>query len=562
MIGAGALGCEQLKNFALMGVGTRGDGRVIVTDMDQIERSNLSRQFLFRNSDIGQMKSTAAAAAARAMNPEFRVDAHTNRLAADTLNVYNDAFYESLSGVCNALDNVPARVFSDSRCLLYHLPLMDGGTLGTNGDFQPIVPDVTGHYRAPGAEERGIPMCTLHHFPTSIEHTTMWAKDVFAGFFDDGPRAAQKAADDGFAARARADEAAAVATLEAAKTFLATERCESFADCVRWARLKFEQLFNWKIRDLQRSYPEDAVTDEGLPFWSGSKRYPRATVFDPADPVHALFVTAGSQIRARVSGIAAGGDVLALAAAVEVPPWAATSPPADPDFGALLAAVEAALVTPAAALPEEFEKDDDANGHVDFIAAAANIRALNYGIEPKERLAIKKIAGRIIPALATTTAMVCGFISLELYKVHALEQKKVGLFRHGVLDLSGPFFNLMIPREPEVQYVSPKTGRKYTVWDSWRLEGDLTLRELLAALEEKFGVTPECITAEAGCFYGMLPDDDPKMVARFERRVSEILATDFAAPLADGQTLLKIELVLPDAYTEEEAPPPVVLKVR
>ncbi|KAK8768825.1 hypothetical protein V5799_014708 [Amblyomma americanum] len=52
MVGAGAIGCELLKNFAMMGVGT-DNGCVHVTDMDVIERSNLNRQFLFRPRDVG-----------------------------------------------------------------------------------------------------------------------------------------------------------------------------------------------------------------------------------------------------------------------------------------------------------------------------------------------------------------------------------------------------------------------------------------------------------------------------------------------------------------------------
>jgi ubiquitin-activating enzyme E1 len=48
MIGAGALGCEYLKAFALMGVGCGEGGAVHVTDNDHIEISNLNRQFLFR----------------------------------------------------------------------------------------------------------------------------------------------------------------------------------------------------------------------------------------------------------------------------------------------------------------------------------------------------------------------------------------------------------------------------------------------------------------------------------------------------------------------------------
>jgi len=51
-VGAGAIGCEMLKNWALMGVGVGDGGHIIVTDMDIIEKSNLNRQFLFRPWDV------------------------------------------------------------------------------------------------------------------------------------------------------------------------------------------------------------------------------------------------------------------------------------------------------------------------------------------------------------------------------------------------------------------------------------------------------------------------------------------------------------------------------
>jgi ubiquitin-activating enzyme E1 len=58
--GAGAIGCEILKNWALMGLSAGPRGSIVVADMDLIERSNLSRQFLFRNDDIGHPKSISA----------------------------------------------------------------------------------------------------------------------------------------------------------------------------------------------------------------------------------------------------------------------------------------------------------------------------------------------------------------------------------------------------------------------------------------------------------------------------------------------------------------------
>ena len=53
IVGAGALGCELLKNYAMMGIATTNGSKIKITDMGQIEVSNLDRQFLFRKNDVG-----------------------------------------------------------------------------------------------------------------------------------------------------------------------------------------------------------------------------------------------------------------------------------------------------------------------------------------------------------------------------------------------------------------------------------------------------------------------------------------------------------------------------
>lgn len=187
VVGAGAIGCELLKNMALMGVGC-GDcdskGQIFVTDMDTIEKSNLNRQFLFRPWDIQKPKSTVAAAAVRSMNPAVRIEAHENRVGADTESVYNDSFFESLDVVANALDNVEARMYVDRRCVYYRLPLLESGTLGTKGNVQVVLPHLTESYSSSqDPPEKSIPICTLKHFPYAIEHTLQWARDTFEGIF-------------------------------------------------------------------------------------------------------------------------------------------------------------------------------------------------------------------------------------------------------------------------------------------------------------------------------------------------------------------------------------------
>jgi ubiquitin-activating enzyme E1-like protein 2 len=64
----------------------------------------------------------------------------------------------------------------------------------------------------------------------------------------------------------------------------------------------------------------------------------------------------------------------------------------------------------------EFEKDDDQNGHIDFIAFYTNFRAENYSINQIAQHEVKIKAGKIIPAIATTTAVVCGQVFIELLK--------------------------------------------------------------------------------------------------------------------------------------------------
>jgi molybdopterin/thiamine biosynthesis adenylyltransferase len=72
VIGAGAIGCELLKNFAMINMGAKGE--LLVTDPDHIETSNLSRQFLFREKHVKKAKSATACATLLQLNP--RLEGH------------------------------------------------------------------------------------------------------------------------------------------------------------------------------------------------------------------------------------------------------------------------------------------------------------------------------------------------------------------------------------------------------------------------------------------------------------------------------------------------------
>jgi ubiquitin-activating enzyme E1 len=85
LVGAGAIGCEMLKNWSMMGLAAGPKGSITVTDMDSIEKSNLNRQFLFRPKDLGAFKSDAASKAVAEMNPELQGKITSYQLAVGEL---------------------------------------------------------------------------------------------------------------------------------------------------------------------------------------------------------------------------------------------------------------------------------------------------------------------------------------------------------------------------------------------------------------------------------------------------------------------------------------------
>jgi len=134
MIGAGALGCEYVKAFALMGIGCSAEGKVTVTDNDNIEISNLNRQFLFRKTNIGESKSQVACKIAASINPSLNVQDCKLFVARETEHIFNDQFWEGLDFVVNAVDNIKARLYVDQQCVWYTKPLLESGTLGTKAN--------------------------------------------------------------------------------------------------------------------------------------------------------------------------------------------------------------------------------------------------------------------------------------------------------------------------------------------------------------------------------------------------------------------------------------------
>ncbi|CAM9644313.1 unnamed protein product, partial [Ectocarpus fasciculatus] len=436
MVGCGALGCEFLKNFALVGLACGEKGMITVTDNDRIEVSNLNRQFLFREHNVGQAKSAAAAIAAKAMNSTIKLDAREDFVSPGTENLFQDKFWEELDFVTNALDNVKARLYVDSRCVFYGKPLLESGTLGTKCNVQVVVPHVTASY-ADGPKDQAddaIPMCTLRNFPSLIEHCIEWARaqfeDLFVGPFAEAKKFCQdkeaylkqvRGATLECDNRGKAASATAKALEDLAKlrTTLAFADGATFESCIQEACGRFYALFRDKVLQLTHNFPEDHVLESGEKFWTGAKRFPRSSDLEMDSEQHAAFVLATANLLAAGCGLSPqeGGllplehpqrnteAVRRVAAAMDVPMWEntgektdlsegneakpgdeKTEEPEDPmdlegastELSKLLDELSAVDVGKFHFEAADFEKDQDLNFHIDFISATSNMRAWNY----------------------------------------------------------------------------------------------------------------------------------------------------------------------------------------
>ncbi|CCH60861.1 hypothetical protein TBLA_0D03620 [Henningerozyma blattae CBS 6284] len=505
LVGSGAIGCEMLKNWALIGLGSGEKGHIVVTDNDSIEKSNLNRQFLFRPKNVGGNKSEVAAAAVIAMNPDLqgKITAKIDKVGPETENTFDDAFWSNLDFVTNALDNIDARTYVDRRCVFFRKPLLESGTLGTKGNTQVVIPNLTESYSSSrDPPEKSIPLCTLRSFPNKIDHTIAWAKSLFQGYFTDAPENVNMyLTDPNFIEQTMKQSGDVKGILESISDSV-TKKPTNFDDCIEWARLEFEKKFNHDIKQLLYNFPPDAKTSSGEPFWSGPKRAPTPLTFDINNEDHFHFVVGAANLRAFNYGLE--GDVTApnkshyesVISSLMVPEFSANvnlkiqvnDEDPDPNAGNVpddLDSLAASLPKPTtlkglSLQPVEFEKDDDTNHHIEFISSCSNCRAQNYFIETVDRAKTKFIAGRIIPAIATTTSLVTGLVLLELCKV--IDAKTdIEQYKNGFVNLALPFFGFS---EPIASAKGKYNDKEYDrIWDRFDINGNPTLSDIIKYFE-------------------------------------------------------------------------------
>ena len=161
VVGTGGLGNPIASRLVAMGVGT-----LRIVDRDVVELSNLHRQTVFDEDDVGQVKVEVAAKKLQRLNPDCKIEA----LAVSVNNYTALEVAEGCDVVVDALDSVNARYALNGACVKLGIPFVTGAAVGVYGQAFTVMPKQSACYFCmfPDLDEDAMPTCSIEGVHPSI----------------------------------------------------------------------------------------------------------------------------------------------------------------------------------------------------------------------------------------------------------------------------------------------------------------------------------------------------------------------------------------------------------
>jgi len=161
VVGVGGIGNPVVTQLTAMGI-----GKLKIVDRDIIEISNLHRQHLYTEEDIGKVKVEAAKARLEQINSSVQIEALPNSVTKYTA----ENIVKGFDIVVDALDSIDARYALNDACIKLNIPLIYAGALGMLGSICTIIPNKTACLRCifPALAEDDVPTCSTEGVHPSI----------------------------------------------------------------------------------------------------------------------------------------------------------------------------------------------------------------------------------------------------------------------------------------------------------------------------------------------------------------------------------------------------------
>lgn len=527
LAGAGAVGCEMLKNLALLGIGAnKEDEYITVVDHDIVEKSNLNRQFLFLKNSIGKSKVEAACEAAKKINKSIKFLPICEKFCLEKDKIFTNKFYMEKNIILISIDSQSGKEYLDKKATTFEIPMILGATLGPLAKAETFVPFETWclndkRIQSDNENSEINPSCTLRYFPKRIEDCIDWAKERFADLFIiPFQRLNNLNKNTNFINILKdiSDEEKIFIL-----NFAHVLKEYTIEKIIEYGLKFFIYYFTDWAKKIYEKYPLDSINEDGTAFWDINKIKPIEIKFDLKDDLCKNFILKYINIIAEILGnnekiLKNEEDLLKKIKQIST----------DENLEKLreqfnnekynLINFEQIILDTKKTLDLnnrinkynilEFDKDDNKKGHLDFIHSISNLRAKIYKISNCDELKIFKYIGKIGPSTITSTATIVGFNILQMIRLIINNNENEKIIHSYQIDMSQNVYimtNKINPIYKEDESIDELSGKKiknipkkFSCWDKFLIEGPKTIEEIINLFNEKYNVEITSILTSEG----------------------------------------------------------------
>ena len=518
--GAGALGCEIIKNLSLLGVGVNQN--VVVVDNDLIELSNLNRQFLFHKENIGESKAICSCNSAKKINKDINYKPICEKLCYNSEKKLSKSFYSQFDIIFSCLDNYDGKMYLDSKCILFDIPSILGGALGPKAKTMNFIPYETACLNdipESTEKENEDTSCTLRFFPAKIEDCIDWArKVVFEEYFIDLIKNLKNVLEN--------DESFLKEFMTENDIYLKNKIKfinhlikinEKEVEKIWFSLDLFNELFIDEPHNLLKENPLNKINNDSTSFWNDNRRPPKILCYDYINKEY-FYNFIESTINILNSIVGHKTDVEKIKKEIQ-------------EFFNQNSEeiIKKNLINNIININDIIQKNkckkfifnviefnkEDILGHINFIHSCANLRAISYSIPECEFEKTFKYAGKIAPTSINSLATISGYMTLCMIaiihnKLIKNEKKfKEIKFKNYTLNFIDncyfvrPLPNLVYKEDTKKDsfFGCPVVAvpNKFNSWEKIIINQSMTIKEIINYFKEKYNVDISLIQADNIC---------------------------------------------------------------
>ena len=569
LIGAGSLGNELLKLFALMGLSSK-NGHIVLSDEALIKHRHLPSHSLLTLNDLGSKKSLKAASSALTLNNSLNISTTHFNISCESESFQTDDLWESQDFIISTVRNSKSKLFIDEQSVLYEIPAIIASSKGLKGTTHINLPFLSRSYSENPEEPDLNPFIKLNSFPYLPGHCLAWAEAKFDETFQYFPKEVISFIDNPnaffLALQHLGNFSSGNERLKKVENFLRLLKSFKFEDCVKVFIEMFQDLFYESIRKILRTFPPDYNDQYGGWFWTEVKRRPDAFRFDLNDPAHLGFIYAGANVMASVLGCEQVRDLQAFRKIIERALDLEEGKRNEERFemNRIRSEEEEKRI-----MMNTFDRvcginvekqiheirmvlldaDDDENLHVEFVFCAARLRARNYRIAEMDWIDTKIYLAKIRPEVVTANAILAGTVAMELYKLVLKSDSKD--FRDICFNSSMNFYTLYDILEPgktkskdfDPIMMGPVKAcpEGFTKWDKIIIQGPLSVNQFIQKVFDDHGLKINGIICKNKFIYDEFSKKTSLNIR--DKQVHELYEEKIGGEINLGKRCLSLEIM-------------------